>query len=99
MNQNEQNFMKLEMGVRRLAAAYKDIIKEKKTLEEEIEALNKKLSVMQSEALTMKSDNDRLKVASALLGDENHRRLMKTRVNRLIKELDVCISQVKIHKK
>ncbi len=88
MNQNEQNFMKLEMGVRRLAAAYKDI-----------EALNKKLSVMQSEALTMKSDNDRLKVASALLGDENHRRLMKTRVNRLIKELDVCISQVKIHKK
>ncbi len=99
MNQNEQNFMKLEMGVRRLAAAYKDIIKEKKTLEEEIEALNKKLSVMQSEALTMKSDNDRLKVASALLGDENHRRLMKTRVNRQIKELDVCISQVKIHKK
>jgi len=99
MNQNGQNFMKLEKGVRRLAAAYKDIIKEKKTLEEEIEALNKKLSVMQSEALTMKSDNDRLKVASALLGDENHRRLMKTRVNRLIKELDVCISQVKIHKK
>lgn len=99
MNQNEQNFMKLEKGVRRLAAAYKDIIKEKKTLEEEIEALNKKLSVMQSDALTMKSDNDRLKVASALLGDENHRRLMKTRVNRLIKELDVCISQVKIHKK
>src|SRR5690606_1996551 len=99
MNQNRQNFMKLEKGVRRLAAAYKDIIKEKKTLEEEIEALNKKLSVMQSEALMMKSDNDRLKVASALLGDENHRRLMKTRVNRLIKELDVCISQVKNHKK
>ena len=45
MNQNEQNFMKREMGVRRLAAAYKDIIKEKKTLEEEIEALNKKFKI------------------------------------------------------
>ena len=99
MNQNEQNFMKLEQGVRRLATAYRDIIKEKKTLEEEVEALNRKLSVMQSEAVKMKNDNDRLKVASALLGDTNHRRLMKARVNKLIKELDVCISQVKNDKK
>lgn len=99
MNQNEQNFMKLEQGVRRLVATYKDIIKEKKTLEEEVEALNKKLSVMQSEVLKMKNENDRLKVASALLGDTNHRRLMKTRVNKLIKELDVCISQVKNERK
>lgn len=99
MNQNEQNFMRLEQGVRRLATAYKDIIKEKETLEKEVEALNKKLSVMQTEAVAMKSDNDRLKVASALLGDENHRRLMKVRVNRLIKELDHCISQIKTDRK
>ncbi|MDD3458375.1 MAG: hypothetical protein PHO74_02730 [Weeksellaceae bacterium] len=91
--------MKLEQGVRRLSAAYRDIIKEKKTLEKEVEALNKKLSVMQSEALTMRNDNERLRMASALLGDTNHRRLMKTRVNKLIKELDVCIAQIKNDKK
>jgi|SRR5690554_4129422 len=99
MNQNDHNFMKLEQGVRRLSAAYRDIIKEKKTLEKEVEALNKKLSVMQSEALTMRNDNERLRMASALLGDTNHRRLMKTRVNKLIKELDVCIAQIKNDKK
>ncbi len=95
MNQNDQNFIKLEQGVRRLVVAYKDVIKEKETLEKEIEALNKKISLLQSDALSMKNDNDRLKMTTALLGDETHRRLMKTRVNRLIKELDVCITQLK----
>lgn len=98
MNQNELNFIKLEQGVRKLAAAYKSSIKENKALEEEIEALNNKISKLSSEALTMKSDNEQLKVANALLGDESHRRLMKTRVNKLIKELDVCISQIKNEK-
>lgn len=99
MNENDQNFIKLEQGVRRLAAAYRDVIKEKETLKKEIEALNQKLSLMQTDAVAMKSDNDRLKVASALLGDENHRRLMKSKVNKLIKELDVCIAQIKNVKK
>jgi len=43
----------------------------------------------------LKNENEQLKVANALLGDEEHRRLMKLRVNKLIKELDVCIAQVK----
>lgn len=45
--------------------------------------------------MKLKDENDRLKVANALLGNEEHRRLMKLRVNKLIKELDVCIAQVK----
>lgn len=99
MNENDQNFIKLEQGVRRLVTAYRDVINERETLKKEIEALNQKLSVIQTESVAMKSDNDRLKVANALLGDVNHRRLMKSRVNRLIKELDVCISQIKTNKK
>ena len=95
MNQSETNFIKLEQKLYQLVDAYRNIKKENETLTEEIESLKESLKTSRSEALKMKDDNERLKVANALLGDEEHRRLMKLRVNKLIKELDVCIAQVK----
>lgn len=98
MNQNESNFIKLEQKLYQLVEAYRNIKKEKESLEEEVEALKKNLKSSREEFLQLKDDNDRLKVANAMLGDEEHRRLMKLRVNKLIKELDVCIAQVKNEK-
>ncbi|MFA5619517.1 MAG: hypothetical protein WDA08_04330 [Weeksellaceae bacterium] len=95
MNQSESNFIKLEQKLRELLDAYKIIKKEKETLEEEIEVLKINLKTVRAEVLKQKDDNDKLKVANALLGSDEHRRLMKVRVNKLIKELDVCIAQVK----
>ncbi|NLN31964.1 MAG: hypothetical protein GX159_00015 [Flavobacteriaceae bacterium] len=98
MNQNESNFIKLEQKLYQLVDAYRNIKKEKESLEEEVEALKKNLKSSREDFLQLKDDNDRLKVANAMLGDEEHRRLMKLRVNKLIKELDFCIAQVKNEK-
>lgn len=98
MNQNESNFIKLEQKLYQLVGAYKDIKKEKESLQEEVEVLKQNLKSSRTEVLKLKDDNERLKVANAMLGDEEHRRLMKLRVNKLIKELDVCIAQVKNEK-
>ncbi len=98
MNQNESNFINLEQKLYQLVGAYKNIKKERESLKEEIEALKESLKSSRSEVLKWKDENERLKVANALLGDEEHRRLMKLRVNKLIKELDVCIAQVKNEK-
>lgn len=98
MNQNESNFIKLEQKLYQLVGAYKDIKKEKETLQEEVEVLKQNLKASRTEVLKLKDNNERLKVANAMLGDQEHRRLMKLRVNKLIKELDVCIAQVKNEK-
>lgn len=98
MNQSDENFRKLETKLYQLVGALKDINKEKESLREEVEALKLSLKSSRQEVLSLKDENDRLKVANALLGDEEHRRLMKLRVNKLIKELDVCITQVKNEK-
>lgn len=98
MSQNESNFINLEQKLYQLVGAYKNINKERESLKEEIEALKESLKSSRSEVLKWKDENERLKVANALLGDEEHRRLMKLRVNKLIKELDVCIAQVKNEK-
>ena len=95
MNQNESNFIKLEQKLYQLLDAYRNIKKKNATLEEEIETLKQSLKESRTEVMKLKDENDRLKVANALLGNEEHRRLMKLRVNKLIKELDVCIAQVK----
>ncbi|HLV23911.1 MAG TPA: hypothetical protein VKY36_03935 [Moheibacter sp.] len=98
MDQNESNFIKLEQKLYQLVDAYRNIKKEKETLEQEVDALKQNLKLSRTEMLKLKDDSDRLKVANAMLGDEEHRRLMKLRVNKLIKELDVCIAQVKNEK-
>lgn len=98
MNQNESNFINLEQKLYQLVGAYKNIKKERESLKEEVEALKESLKSSRTEVLKWKDENERLKVANAMLGDEEHRRLMKLRVNKLIKELDVCIAQVKNEK-
>ena len=95
MNQSESNFIKLEQKLQQLLVAYKDIKKEKNSQHEEIEALKQSLKESRIESARLKDDNDRLKVANAMLGENEHRRLMKLRINRLIKELDVCMAQIK----
>lgn len=95
MNQSESNLIILEQKLYRLVGAYQNIKKKKKTLEEEIEALKQNLRASRAEILRLNDETEKLKVANALLGDTEHRRLMKLRVNKLIKELDVCIAQVK----
>lgn len=95
MNQSESNFIKLEQKLHQLLVAYKDIKKENNSLEQETEALKLSLKEARIESARLKDENERLKVANAMLGESEHRRLMKLRVNRLIKELDVCMAQIK----
>lgn len=98
MDQSETNFINLKEKLYQLVDAYKSCKKENQALTEEIQTLNNNLKISRQEVLKMKDENEGLKVANALLGDQEHRRLMKLRVNKLIKELDVCIAQVKNNK-
>lgn len=95
MSENNEKFIQLEQKLGQLIQAYKDIKIKNETLKEEIEVLQASLRSSRHEQLKMKDKIDQLKVSNALLGDKEHRRLMKLRVNKLIKELDVCIAQVK----
>jgi|SRR5690606_17607641 len=95
MNQSESNLNILEQKLYRLVEAFRGIKKEKLSLKEEIDLLKGKLKESRSEVIKLKDENDRLKVAAAMRGEDEHQRLMKLRVNKLIKELDNCIAQIK----
>ena len=95
MNQSESNLNILEQKLCHLVEAFRNIKKEKLSLNEEIDLLKDKLKASRSEVIKLKDENDRLKIASAMMGEDEHQRLMKLRVNKLIKELDNCIAQIK----
>lgn len=92
---NEKHFILLERNIRRLVEEHRVLKEINEALSEEIEVLKSSLKTSRQEHLTLKDENEQLKVANAMLGNEEHRRLMKLRVNKLIKELDVCMAQIK----
>ncbi len=44
---------------------------------------------------TLEDENNKLKVVSALSGNEEYRKLMKLELNKLIKEIDLCLVELK----
>ncbi len=43
----------------------------------------------------LEEENNKLKVVSALSGNEEYRKLMKLQLNKLIKEIDLCLVELK----
>ncbi|MFV0529835.1 MAG: hypothetical protein ACK5MD_00150 [Flavobacteriales bacterium] len=78
-----------------------DILKENKRsknqiidLEEEIIFLKEKLSEQRIRSEELKDKNNALKIANAVGGNKEYRRLMKHKVNHLVKEIDKCIQLI-----
>lgn len=72
-------------------------LKDKKIseLQDEINELKFQLKESQAHLKVTENKNNELKVVSGLSGNKEHRRLMKLKLNRLIKEIDICIADLK----
>ena len=88
---------------------YKDILKgaensiqeleklqnEINSLKEENARLKNKLRDSQANNLNLNEEVKRLKVVNAMSGNQEYKQMMKQRMNKLIKEVDSCIAQIK----
>ena len=43
----------------------------------------------------LEEENKKIKVVSAVFGNEEYKKLMKLKLNKLIKEIDFCVNQLK----
>ena len=69
--------------------------KEIETLKEENARLKNKLRDSQTNNLNLNEEVKRLKVVNAMSGNQEYKQMMKQRMNKLIKEVDTCIAQIK----
>lgn len=90
----EQHFLALEKKIlavsknyRSLAEKYSDLSAEYQDMKEKYEEERKKNQVLAEE-------HKNVKLYSAIAGNADHNRLMKTHINRLIKEVNYCIAEL-----
>ncbi len=95
MMENNINFNTLEKKVLDLLENYQNIKQEIVKLEEENNRLRNKLRDSQVYNLNLVEENKRLKVVNAMSGNQEYKNMMKLKMNKLIKEVDSCIAQIK----
>ena len=91
----ENNFSEIEDKILKISVKYKDLKQKYAELLEKNNHLKAKYEeeVMKNEELI--EEQKKMKLTSAISGNPDHNRLMKSHINRLIKEIDVCIAELR----
>lgn len=94
MEDVDKQLMLLENAVGGLLSANRKQVIELDRLREEKHELEKEIEECKSKIQELQNINKQLKVAGAIGGNPEHRKLMKLKLNQLIKEIDSCIDEV-----
>lgn len=90
----DKNFTDLEKKVAGLVKRYRQLSEDFSALNEEHNVLKEKLDEEKRKNQVLAEEHKNIKLYSAISGNPEHNRLMKTHINRLIKEVDSCIAQL-----
>lgn len=91
----DQNFALLEDKILKINKNYKELSKNFAELSEKYALLEKKYNEEKEKNQKLLEEQRNIKLISAISGNPEHNRLMKAHINRLIKEIDACIAQLK----
>lgn len=93
---NRERLAKLEAKLSALLAAYQTQKHEFIVLREKNKKLKHQFKGQFEENIKLKETNELLKTANAILGNQEYKKLMKSRINILIREIDRSIDQIKM---
>jgi chromosome segregation ATPase len=84
----------LELKFEKLAQKIAGLEKEKQELENKVSQSAMVISRQSEEIVSLKEQNETLKMANSLLGSDENKRETKLKINSLIREIDYCIAQL-----
>ncbi len=90
----ENNFSELEKKILLLQKNYKNLTEKFSELSIEHEDLKKRYDEERKKGQVLAEEQKNIKLYSAISGNPEHNRLMKSHINRLVKEIDFCIAQL-----
>lgn len=90
----ENNFSQLERKVLNIRKNYQNLSERFEELNREHEELKKKYEEERRKSQVLAEEQKNIKLYSAISGNPDYNRLMKTHINRLIKEVDHCIAEL-----
>ena len=90
----ENNFSVLEKKILNLYKKFKNLSEKHAETSEELEKLKEEYGAEKRRNQILAEENKELKLYSAISGNAEHNRLMKNHINRLVKEIDMCVSEL-----
>ena len=90
----ENNFSVLEKRILNVTKKHQNLAERFLELSTEHEELQMKYDEERKKNQVLAEEHKNIKLYSALSGNPDHNRLMKSHINRLIKEVDQCIAEL-----
>ena len=90
----ENNFSLLEKKILSVSKKYQSLNESYLELNQEHEALKMKYEEERKRNQVLAEEQKNIKLYSAISGNPDHNRLMKSHINRLMKEVDYCIAEL-----
>ena len=90
----ENNFSILEKKILAVSKNYQSLNETYLELNQEHDELKMKYEEERKKNQVLAEEQKNIKLYSAISGNPDHNRLMKSHINRLIKEVDYCIAEL-----
>ena len=90
----ENNFSVLEKKILNLYKKFKNLSEKHAETSEELQKLKEEYAEEKRRNQILAEENKELKLYSSISGNAEHNRLMKNHINRLVKEIDMCVSEL-----
>lgn len=90
----DEDFESVQLKVELLVKKHLKLKADYLFLQEEFNRINGQQKELERQRQELIEENKRIKLVSVISGNEDHKRLMKNHINRLVKEIDVCIVQM-----
>jgi cell division septum initiation protein DivIVA len=84
----------LENKIKQLLQQHESLNKSYSDLQQELTIEKNEHSKTRESLLKCKDDSENLRIVNAMLGSDQFKRETKLKINTLIREIDVCISQL-----
>ena len=94
LSELENNFSVLEKKILNLYKKFKNLSEKHAETSEELQKLREDYMDEKRRNQILAEENKELKLYSAISGNAEHNRLMKNHINRLVKEIDMCVSEL-----
>lgn len=95
MEEINQELDLIELKISELSNLNKSLLNKIKYLEDLLLKNENQLILKEKENKELEEQNRRLKTVNAFSGSNEHKKLMKLQMNRMIKEIDTCIAELK----
>ncbi|MGX9986887.1 hypothetical protein G6R40_14100 [Chryseobacterium sp. POL2] len=95
LSELENNFVQLEKKILKLHKTHISLMDKYAELSKDYEHLQNEFDEEKKKNRVLAEQQKDLKLYSAISGNAEHNKLMKTHLNKLIKEVDFCIAELR----